>query len=78
MTLQDLQKQALQLPIRDRWRLVESLLNSIQQETQSSSSQSDHSLNNLDPWTQSLIGVIQLGEENPIETYVDYLEEKYR
>jgi hypothetical protein len=31
----------------------------------------------LDPWTQSLIGVIQLGEENPAESYVDYLEEKY-
>ncbi|MEH2244816.1 hypothetical protein [Nostoc sp.] len=34
-------------------------------------------LTDLDPWTQSLIGVIQLGEENPTENYVDYLEEKY-
>jgi len=35
-------------------------------------------LTDLDPWIQSLIGVIQLGEENPTENYVDYLEEKYR
>ncbi|MEH1847879.1 MAG: hypothetical protein V7L25_23590 [Nostoc sp.] len=34
-------------------------------------------LTNLDSWTQSLIGVIQLREENPTENYVDYLEEKY-
>lgn len=33
MTLHELQNQALQLPISDRWRLVQSLLNSIQQET---------------------------------------------
>ncbi|MEH2292379.1 hypothetical protein [Nostoc sp.] len=34
-------------------------------------------LTDLDPWIQSLIGVIQLGEENTTENYVDYLEEKY-
>ncbi|MBW4539699.1 MAG: hypothetical protein KME43_11235 [Myxacorys chilensis ATA2-1-KO14] len=33
MTLQELQNQALQLSISDRWRLVQSLLSSIQQET---------------------------------------------
>jgi len=33
MTLQELQNQALQLSIGDRWRLVELLLGSIQQET---------------------------------------------
>lgn len=33
MILQDLQQQALQLPISDRWRLVQSLLTSIEQET---------------------------------------------
>ena len=36
MTLQELQKQALQLPISDRWRLVQSLLASIEKETLSS------------------------------------------
>ena len=35
--------------------------------------------NHLDPWTQSLIGVIQLddGDREVTESYVDYLEEKY-
>jgi len=31
----------------------------------------------LNPWTQSLMGVVQLGTEEPTESYVDYLEEKY-
>ena len=38
MTLEELQKQVLQLPINDRWRLVQSVLNSIEQETQASNS----------------------------------------
>jgi len=33
MALHEIQNQALQLPISDRWRLVQSLLSSIQQET---------------------------------------------
>lgn len=80
MTFQELQKQALELPISDRWRLVEALLRSIQQETLSSisASQSLNYLTDLDPWTQSLIGVIQLKSEDTTEYYVDYLEEKYR
>ena len=80
MTLQELQKQALQLPISDRWYLVQSLLASIQQETRSpiSESPSVNPLTDLDPWTQSLIGAIRLEEENLTELYLDYLEEKYR
>jgi hypothetical protein len=80
MTWQELQNQALQLPIGDRWRLVQSLLNSIQQETLELNSPTPNvnSLPDLDSWTQSLIGVIQLGTEEPTESYVDYLEEKYR
>jgi Ni,Fe-hydrogenase III component G len=74
MTLQELQKQVLQLPISQRWHLVQSVLASIQKETLSSMSDN---LTELDPWTQSLIGVIQLGEENSAESYMDYLEEKY-
>lgn len=79
MTLKDLQQQALQLPISDRWRLVQRLLSSIEQEMQSSlsPSQTVTPLTDLDPWTQSLIGVIQLDGENTTESYVDYLEEKY-
>jgi hypothetical protein len=43
MTLQEFQNQALQLSIGDRWRLVQSFLSSIQQETRSFSAH-----NNLD------------------------------
>ena len=51
MTLQELQKQALQLPISDRWRLVQSVLASIEKETLSSISPSStiQPLTNLDP-----------------------------
>ncbi|WP_017324357.1 hypothetical protein [Synechococcus sp. PCC 7336] len=80
MTWQELQKQALQLPIGDRWRLVQLLLSSIQKETLvlfSPPIPNTNSLTGLDPWTQSLIGVIKLGTEDPTESYVDYLEEKY-
>jgi hypothetical protein len=79
MTLQEFQSQALQLSIGDRWRLVQSLLDSIQQETLpvSSSKLGGTSVADLDLWTQSLMGVAQLGEEQPIESYIDYLVEKY-
>ncbi|MCU0541295.1 MAG: hypothetical protein MUE44_03805 [Oscillatoriaceae cyanobacterium Prado104] len=79
MTLQELQNRALQLPIGDRWRLVQSLLSSIQQETLAFNTVTPktNSLTNLDPWTQSLIGVIQLDTEESTKSYVDYLEEKY-
>jgi hypothetical protein len=35
MNLQELQKQALQLPISDRWQLVQTLLESLKRETSS-------------------------------------------
>jgi len=34
-------------------------------------------LTDLDPWTKSLIGVIQLDSEMSLADYVDYLEDKY-
>ena len=79
MTLQDIHSQALQLSIGERWRLVQSLLHSIQQETLAFSLPlaDTSSLTELDPWTQSLVGVIKLGSQNSTEPYVDYLEEKY-
>ena len=79
MTLKELQEQALKLSINERWRLVQSVLSSIEQETQASNSTKTQTepIANLDPWTQSLIGVIQINQENPLESYVDYLEEKY-
>ena len=80
MKLQELQLQVLQLPISDRWRLVQSLLTSIEQETQGSTvtvPKAKTIAEDLDPWTQSLIGVIQIDDKNHQESYVDYLEEKY-
>ncbi|TAE53159.1 MAG: hypothetical protein EAZ76_05580 [Nostocales cyanobacterium] len=76
--LQQLQEQVLKLPIRERWYLVQTVLASIQQETLSSTTQPTiENLSELDPWTQSLIGVISLESENTKESYIDYLEEKY-
>ena len=79
MTFQELQNQALQLPIDERRRLVKSLLHSIQQETLAPLPPNPiaNSLTDLAPWTQSLIRVIQLETEEPTASYVDYLEEKY-
>ena len=37
-----------------------------------------NSLIDLDPWTQSLIGVISPNSEVSVDDYIDYLEEKYR
>ena len=79
MTLQEIQNQALQLPLDDRWRLVQSLLNSIKQEMVSSTAPNpgSNSFADLDLWTQSLIGVISLSAAEPTESCVDYFEEKY-
>jgi hypothetical protein len=80
MTLEELQKQVLQLDISDRWHLVQSMLTSIQQEIQLSHSPHStvNSLPELDSWTQSLIGVIHLEDNHLTESYESYLEEKYR
>jgi hypothetical protein len=76
MTLQEMQNQAMQLSIGDRRRLVQTLLDSIQQETLlvNPPQPNMNLVPNLDPWTQSLMGVIQLSTENLTQSYVDYLE----
>ncbi|BDT11126.1 hypothetical protein N39L_08490 [Limnospira platensis NIES-39] len=73
-TEQRLSVRVWQLPISDRWRLVQCLLTSIQQETLTvnSSTKNVNYFAELHPWTQSLIKVIQLGTEEPPEPYVDY------
>ncbi len=80
MTLQELQKHVLQLVIRDRIALIQSVLTSIQQETLPPVTlrSSPETLLKLEEWTQSLVGVIRLETEEPKDAYVDYLEEKYR
>jgi hypothetical protein len=84
MTLQDIEKQALQLPNIDKWALVKTLLNDLQQQTDQHidatkpSSLSPQIANKLSPWVKKLMGIVQLEEdEDPREIYIDYLEKKY-
>lgn len=87
MTLQELQAELSQLPIEDRWRLVQTLLASIQSETVSPHSETEAP--NLDvlksaistelhPWTKRLIGTLPPDTDTSKSSYIDYLEEKYR
>ncbi len=83
MILSELEDQILQLSLSERWRLVQSILTSIQRETTIYSLSisflpKEKSLTELADWTQSLIGVIQLESADLNESYINYLEEKYR
>ena len=73
MTLQELQKQVLQLPMSDRWQLVQTVLESIQQETISPSKQG-----NLSRLRGIAKGVNISSDENINGEYVTYLTEKYQ
>ena len=73
MTLQELQKQALQLSISDRWHLVQTLLESLKRETH--------------PWVNRgnlsrLRGIAKsstaTSETNDKDDYVTYLTDKYQ
>ncbi len=73
MALQELQKQALQLSIRDRWQLVQTLLESLKREAPS---QLKHrNLSRLRGIAKSSV-VIEEGDAR--EDYVSYLTEKYQ
>jgi hypothetical protein len=73
MTLQELQKQALQLPISDRWQLVQTLLESLKRESQPSLKRGNLS---------SLRGIAKSSavsdELDAKEDDVNYLTEKYQ
>ena len=73
MTLQELQKQVLQLPMNERWQLVQTVLESIQQETISPSKQG-----NLSRLRGIAKGVNISSDENINGEYVTYLTEKYQ
>ena len=73
MTLQELQKQVLQLPMNDRWQLVQTVLESIQQETISPSKQG-----NLSRLRGIAKGVNISSDENINGDYITYLTEKYQ
>jgi hypothetical protein len=86
MTPRELQAQLVQLPVSDRWSLVQALLTSIQQDTQTAAVADqppqpqpplDPALANLHPWTQNLLGILQATEDDSQDAYIDYLEVKY-
>jgi hypothetical protein len=73
MTLQELQKQVLQLPMSKRWQLVQTVLESIQQESISASKKGNLS---------RLRGIAKSAnissDENINGDYATYLTEKYQ
>jgi hypothetical protein len=73
MTLQELQKQALLLPISDRWQLVQTLLDSLQQETCPVLKKS-----NLSRLRGIAKGTGMSGDEDIAADYVTYLTDKYQ
>ncbi|MBE8996755.1 hypothetical protein IQ274_00600 [Nostoc sp. LEGE 12447] len=72
MTLQQLQKQILELPISDRWILVQILLESLQQET--SSELKKGNLSRL----RGIAKGTEISSEDVEVDYVNYLTEKYQ
>ncbi|MBN3943119.1 MAG: hypothetical protein HWQ40_25515 [Nostoc sp. NMS9] len=72
MTLQQLQKQVLELPISDRWTLVQILLESLQQET--SSKLKKGNLSRL----RGIAKSTEILSEDVEVDYVNYLTEKYQ
>ncbi len=73
MTLQELQKQALQLPISDRWQLVQTLLESLQQETYPMLRKG-----HLSRLRGIAKGAAVSGYEDIATDYVTYLTQKYQ
>ena len=73
MTLQDLHKQMLQLPSRERWQLVQALLTSLQQESESAAK--PRNLSRLRGIAKSLTTPDAAGS---VEDYAAYLTQKYQ
>ena len=72
MTLQELQRQALQLPISDRWKLVQALLDSLQRETRSLSKKGN--LSRL----RGIAKTTEMSHADSEANYVTYLAKKYQ
>ncbi len=72
MTLEQLQKQVLELPISDRWTLVQILLESLQQET--SSELKKGNLSRL----RGIAKGTEISSEDVEVDYINYLTEKYQ
>jgi hypothetical protein len=72
-TLQELQKQLLQLPISDRWQLVQTLLASLQRETHHTLKRGN--LSRLRGIAKSTVNADEADSKND---YAAYLTEKYQ
>ncbi|CAD5989476.1 hypothetical protein PCC9214_05579 [Planktothrix tepida] len=72
MNLQELQKQALQLPISDRWQLVQTLLESLQRET--SFKLKKGNLSRL----RGIAKNTETSSEDAETDYINYLTQKYQ
>lgn len=72
MTLQELQNQALQLPIGDRWQLVQALLKSLKRKPNSKLKRGN--LSRL----RGIAKTAATGQIDHKEDYITYLTEKYR
>jgi len=72
MTLQEVQKQALQLPINARWQLVQTLLESLQQETRQAKKKGN--LSRL----RGIAKSATVSEHEDVTAYTTYLTEKYQ
>jgi hypothetical protein len=73
MRLRELQQQALQLPISDRWQLVQTLLESLQQETNPALKKG-----NLSRLRGIAKGSAISGDKDIAADYITYLTEKYQ
>jgi hypothetical protein len=73
MTLQELQKQALQLSNSDRWQLVQTLLESLKREA--NPKRKKRNLSRLRGVAKTSAAT---GEDNTNEDYAAYLTEKYQ
>lgn len=72
MTLQELQKQALQLPTSDRWQLVQTLLESLKRDSLTSKRGNLSRLRGIAKGS----GIVE--HSNSKEDYTSYLIEKYQ
>ncbi len=73
MTLPDLQKQALQLSISDRWQLVQTLLESLQQEVRPGLK-----MGNISSLRGIAKGPDRLDDDELAADYATYLTQKYQ
>lgn len=73
MTLQELQKQVLQLPIREWWQLVQAVLTSLQEEIRSKTKPK-----NLSQLREIAKNTVTQNDADNTEDYVTDLNNKYQ